>query len=54
MDFQNGKRMFYRFDEMSPLDRAIANYERKAKTYFNQLNKADNAPLIFEKRGNRN
>lgn len=44
MDFQNGKRTFYRFDEMSPLDKAIANYERKAKAYIEQSNKAENTP----------
>lgn len=44
MDFQNGKSTFYRFDEMSPLDKAIANYERKAKRYFEEMNKAEGAP----------
>lgn len=44
MEFQNGKRTFYRFDEMSPLDRAIANYERKARAYFEQADKLENAP----------
>lgn len=40
----HGSRAAARYDEMSPLDRAIETYNHKAKKYFSALNKVENAP----------
>lgn len=50
-EIKHGVRTFLRHDEMSPLERAIQNYEKKAAEYFRGLNANENAlPDIREKR----
>jgi hypothetical protein len=50
MNYQNGTRTFFRYDEMSPLDRALEKYERQAKDFFDLSNKAESDPDIRKKR----
>jgi hypothetical protein len=51
MEYKNGVRTTYRYDEMSPLDQAIENLLQKAQTYYKDLNRAENAPKdVREKR----
>ncbi len=44
MEFIHGLRVMLRYDEMSPLDRAINNYYKQAKKYFDALNIAESSP----------
>jgi len=51
MEYQNGIQTTYRYDEMSPLDRAIEALTRKAEKYFDDLNVLEKSPPdIREKR----
>ena len=51
MEFIQGFRTTVRYDEMSPLDRAIDSYYKKAKKYFADLNVAEkSAPDVRAKR----
>lgn len=43
-EFLHGSSVNARYDEMSPLDRAIETYSSKAKKYYSDLNKAEKAP----------
>lgn len=43
-EFLHGASAVARYDEMSPLDRAIETYTNKAKKYYSALNRAENAP----------
>jgi len=43
-EFLHGTSANARYDELSPLDRAIETYNGKAKKYFSDLNKAENSP----------
>jgi hypothetical protein len=43
-EFLHGTAVNARYDEMSPLDRAIETYNNKAKKYYSDLNKAEKAP----------
>ncbi|AQT60627.1 AHH domain-containing protein [Cellvibrio sp. PSBB023] len=51
MEYQNGRRTLYRYDEMTLLDRAIEALTRKAEKYFDDLNIAERSPPdVREKR----
>lgn len=51
MEYKNGVRTTYRYDEMSTLDQAIENLIQKAHKYYKDLNRAENAPQdVREKR----
>ncbi len=44
MFLHKGVGLNHRFEEMTLLDKAIANYEGKAKIYFEKLNMVENSP----------
>ena len=51
MEFLQGVKITVRYDEMSPLDRAIDGYYKKARKYFADLNVAEKAaPDVRAKR----
>lgn len=51
MEYKNGVRTTFRYDEMSLLDQAIENLTKKAQKYYKDLNNAENAtPDVRQKR----
>ncbi|AQT61459.1 AHH domain-containing protein [Cellvibrio sp. PSBB023] len=50
MGFLHGVSTDARYDEMSPLDRALEAYQHKAKKYFKKLNQLESAPQDVRER----
>lgn len=54
MEYKNGVRTTYRYDEMTPLDRVINALIERSESYFKELNLLEKQRRMLGKKENTN